>query len=1165
MTRSRIMCALPALACLAVSAWGQVGTSTITGRVQDATGAVIPGTAVTVVQVATNFTTAAVTNNEGIYRVLSLQPGQYRITFEAQGFMRGVREGVVLRTGDTLAIDMILRVGNVTESIEVSGAPPLLETETSATGTVMGGTILYDMPLYQRYINSTLNIVPGLTTGGFAWGGGLGNYRVAGQRSSTIGLFEDGVLGNDQLSGTSAIRPVQNSVAEVKVITTVPPAEYGHTAGGVISVVKKSGTNELHGMGSWYGRTRSMQHRLYFDRLRDSDPRPGRPDGVPAFFMQPDANLSGPIYIPKLYDGRNKTFFFFGYQRLHEKKIAQVQSTTPTMSMKQGDFNFPGVPNSNVIFDPATTRFVNGQWMRDPFPGNAIPMARIDPVARRIIDIDPWMASNAPGTFNPLGPVGNLMADEEARVFFNDWNLRLDHQFNPSFKVYGSYSENSQTGFGRPINIRAEAPAFDHQQGNWSPFYNRNYSVGKTWVASPTIVNDARVGYYRRVNRTDVPGFNENWPQQFGIPNMDQALMPAFGSGNRDTPGSLYGITGATPSRMVNETLSFRNDTTYIRGTHAFKFGYEILRFRLNSAILARPSRFSFNGVTAGVLPSGALQPNTGNYFAGFLTGHVSQGLFEAEVTSWLPRSSIQSFYIQDDWKVTRNLTLNLGLRYSNESPFNTRFGLMSNFDPNAIDDVTGRPGGLVFPASPLHQRDNNNFNPRFGLAWQPLEKWVFRGGFGIYTIDTKFPANRMQFNEWIAQANQEAPPGNPTPVYTLSRGPDPVQFQQRPNGSAPFRGVNFGARNVDFLDPNLRNAYSMNWNATIQRELSTNYVVEVSYQGSGGVALLERWNMNTFPIDFAVNDLQLRSQVLAAAQTFRPFPHFGNVLMRSNFGHSTFHSGTVKLEKRMADGFFLNTFYTFSKAINSQDNDNDGSGIAPIQNRSLEKARAGYDRNHRWIGTVNWELPLGRGKRFLNSRGWTNWIFGGLEISWIQTIESGNPLNFSFANSPYLYYPTFAGNRRPDVVSTPGIRDNWRDLGGDRFNVQNINPVVDISHFALPGGCPQALPAAGTQQRADQIAQCSFLIGNAGRNIMTGLPLIWSQVSAQKNFVVKERYLWQIRWDFQNAFKTYNFNPPTTAVDFQNPRTFGKVSSDPRTASLGGQPLMNLTLMVQF
>jgi hypothetical protein len=265
-----------------------------------------------------------------------------------------------------------------------------------------------------------------------------------------------------------------------------------------------------------------------------------------------------------------------------------------------------------------------------------------------------------------------------------------------------------------------------------------------------------------------------------------------------------------------------------------------------------------------------------------------------------------------------------------------------------------------------------------------------------------------------------------------------------------------------------------------------------------------------------------------------------------------------VKFEKRYSRGFFFNTFYTYAKVINSQDNDNSGGGVAPIQNRGLEKARAGYDRTHRWVSTVDYELPAGKGKRWANS-GWKNWVLGGYTLSWIQTVESGNPVNFSFAGSPYNYFPGFAGATRPDVLSTPVLRDNWRDFGGDRFNSNNINPIYSLSHFAYPGGCPIPIPAGFDR------TQCDFRIGNAGRNIGQGMPLIWSQVSAQKNLYFGERLRTQLRWDFQNALKTYNFNPPGTNVNFLNPQTFAKVTGDPTTASLGGQPLMNLTLMISF
>ncbi len=1120
----------------------QIGTATLTGRVTDPSGAVVPGVSIAVVQNGTNFEFTALTNAEGIYRVQSLQPGTYRISFEMPGFKRVVREGVELRVGDTLPVDVVLQIGAASDTIEITAHSQMLETETSATGAVQAGEFLYKMPLYQRYVNSTLHLVPGMQAGGYAYGGDLGAYHVAGQRSGAIGLFEDGVVGNDPGAGTATVKPLQNSVAEVKVLTTTLPAEYGHAAGGVLAVVKKTGTNELHGMASAYGRTRRMQHRLFFDKDRTTKPTPTAPKGLPSFFMLPDGNLGGPVVIPKIYNGRNKTFFFVGYQRLIEKKIAQAFGTLPTPEMKSGDFSFGGL--GNPIYDPATTRQLpDGTWVRDRFPGNRIPESRFDPVARKILQIDPWLAPNYPGTFNANGPVGNLLYDEFARTFFDDWNVRIDHQFTPGLRLFWSFTGNWQSGYGRPTNIRITD--FDANNGNYTPNNLANHSLGMTWVASPTLVNDIRIGYLRRRLDRVVPSYQKNYGQTLGIPNISGELLPAFGTGDQFSPESIYGLSVSGPSLTIGETLSLRDDVTRMRGKHAFKMGYEVLNHRFNSTLTNHPSGdFRFDGMTAGLQPDGNVLPRTGNTFAGFLLGYVRQATFDRELTSWLPRSWIHSFYFQDDWKVASTLTLNLGIRYMTEGPFSTKNGRMSNFDPEATDGLTGRRGAIVHPASGLNRRDTNNFQPRVGAAWHPLEKWVFRCGFAINTVDVKFPQTRGQFEEYVAVADQQPSPGDPRPLYRISEGPDPVTYNVRPDGTAPFRGTNFSARLSEWWDPNLHNPYVMNWHGSVQYELQPNYVLELSYQGSAGVGLVERWQVNTFPIDFAAGNPALRAEVFRTPQNFRPYSHFGDVWLRGNFGHSTFHSGTAKLEKRYSRGLTFTTFYTYSKAIDSQDGDNAGSGRASIYNRAIEKGRAGFDRNHRWVGAALYELPMGKGKRFFNQGGAVNQLLGGFELAWIQTFETGNPLTFGFTNSPFNYYPAFAGDRRPDIVSWPHLRDNWYDLGPDRFNQQNSNPVVLIDHFAYPA---------------------AFTPGNAGRNITTGTPLRWTQISLHKNVYIGERWRVQLRWDFQNAFKTYNFNTPTTTVDLQNPRTFGKVTSDPRTASFGGQPLMNLTLQLSF
>jgi hypothetical protein len=1138
---------LAVLLCFAFSAPAQIGTSTLTGLVTDPTGAVIQGVKVNITSIETNFRYEATTNPEGLYRVQSLNPGTYRIEFDpAAGFKRLVREGITLRTGDTLAVDVTLELGSTSESIQVTGAAPLLETETSATGSVVQGKVVYELPLFQRYIQSTFDLIPGMNPQGAVYERGLSGFHVAGQRSSSIGLFEDGVNANDQLGGTSTIQPIENSVEEVKVLTTTLPAEFGHSAGGVMTVVKKTGTNEFHGMASEYGRTRSMEHRGFFYPYKTSQPQPGAPNGLDTYFQMPDFNFSGPVVIPKVYNGRNRTFFFFSKAYLLEREGASFVWTNPTPEMLKGNFTLGGV--GAPLYDPASTRQnADGTWSRDPIPGNIISPSRFDSVANNIIALNPWKPVNMPGTNTSTGPVSNLGAGIQTHAAYDEYSDRVDHQFGPNFKIYQSWTYNHVNGFAYDRNMYPGP--LDNRTGNYTPSTRQNFSFGSTWIINPSTVNDARLGYFRNYGIRFVQTYNQNWGAKIGIPNISPEMMPSFNSGNGDVfgPDTLYGLTNAGPSRSAGETISFRDDLSKMRGTHAFKLGYEILRFRADYWTIDRPSGlFSFASMTSGLQANGQPMPNTGNTFAGFELGYVAQATFNTYTTNWLPRSAINSFYFQDDWKVSRKLTLNLGIRYSNESPFNTKYGAMSNFDPTAIDSVTGKVGAIVHPTGSIWKRDNNNFQPRIGLAWHPLEKWVLRGGFGLNTVDVKYPSSFGQFQDYQAINNQQQLPGDPRPIFRLSQGPAPVVYNIGAKGIAPYVGTNYGSRTADWWDPNLRNPYVLNYSVAAQYELRRDYLLEGSYQGSAGVGLVERWQANTFPIDYAANNPTLQSAVFAASQNYRPYPQFGDILFRSNTGHSTYNGGTIKLDKRFSSqGLVFSTSYTYSKTIDNQDDDNTaGAGVAPLQNRSLEKGRAGFDREHRYIALVTYDLPLGKGKRFMNRGRITDLLLGGYNIAWTQDAESGNPLTFTFTNSPYNYYPTFAGSRRPNLVGTPVLRDNWRDFGGNRFDVGQINAVMSMSYFSAPA---------------------AFTPGNAGRNIMTGLPLIWSCSSVKKDVRITERFRLMFRWDWQNVLKTYNFTSVSTTVDFRNPQTFGKVSADAVGAVHGGYTMHHLTVLLRF
>ncbi len=1131
----------------------QVNTGTISGSVIDPSGAAIPNVQVTVVQLETNFETRVTTNNEGLYRVQSLMPGTYRVTFESAGFKRVVQTGLSLHVGAVLPVNATLELGQLNESVQVSGQGTLLETETSSSGSLTVGDTLYKMPLYQRYVLNALNLMPGMTMNGYAYGGSLGGFNIAGQRSTGTAVFEDGVLGNDpQSSSGTDIKPVENSVEEVKVVTGTLPAEYGHTTGGVVTVVKKGGTNSFHGMAADLGRTRNMTHRQFFNLYKTTDPQPGAPNGVSAWFMQPDAAASGPVFIPKLYDGRNKTFFFFGYQKLIEKKSAAFTSQTPTPALLGGDFTFGGI--GLPLYDPFTTRQNSDRtWARDPLPGNVVPLSRFDKVASKIIGMNPWVPPNTPGSLTSSGPVSNYTWASKSRTFFEDYSTRIDQQFSSDFKLYASWTYNHTSGLGRPTSIAL--PIFDGANGNLTPFTQKNFSLGATKLFGAATLNDIRVGYYRARNDTIVPSYNQDWAGTLGIPNVSPLLMPSFssvmasGTGSAPALNTMYGLTVPGPSRTVRETYSLRDDFSRMVGTHAFKLGYELLNFRANYFQLGQPSGvFQFDNMTAGLQPNGQPIPNTGNLFAAFELGAVAAANFTTYTSTWLPRDSIHSLYFQDDWKFSRTLTLNLGLRWSTESPFNTAHDLESNFSPTTVDPVSGKIGAIVHPTEGLNDRSWKNFQPRIGLAWHPLERWVFRGGFGVNTVDIRFPNALQQFDEYQAQVVQQRAPDDPRPLFKLSDGPAPVVYNVRADNTAAYVGKNYSSRSIYWMDSKLHPGYVMNWNASAEYQISTNNLIKFIYQGSAGVHLVESWNVNVFPTDFGANDPTLRNAAFAATQNYLPYPQFGSINYMSNTGHSSYHAGTVQFIKRYSQGMVLNTFYTWSKALDDCDSDYGVcSGVAPITNRNLNKGRAGYDRTHVAVANLTYELPLGKGRRFVNHSRVLDWIIGGYELAWVQTFNTGNPFGFSFANSPYNYYPSSIGNRVPNLtcsdISMPGFNLGTK-IGGARFNQALENPVLDVNCFAAPA---------------------AFTPGNAGRNIVTGPGIMYSQASAKKNFAITERWNLQLRFDFQNPFHNWGFSNPTNQVDFKNPQLFGKITSDQTTASFAGQPLMNLMIKLSW
>ena len=1080
----------------AAALWAQsTGAASVVGTVTDSTGSVIPGAKVTVVNTGTSFVSETTASAEGGYYVPYLIPGTYRVTVEGKGFKKYVRDGITLRTNESPRIDVALEVGQLTETVSVEAAAPLLETESATAGQIMDGATVVKIPVMQKGIKRMTLYMPGVNV--------INGLHGNGQRERTMGLTLDGVSAKEPVRGAvnddqRIMTGTLDMIQEFKMISTGQPAEYGHSGGGLLTAVYKSGTNSFHGSAEDRYLNGKLVHRQYFDQLKRCDV--GLPCN-PWSYHEMSATAGGPIRIPKIYDGRNKTFVFSGFQRHHEKVSETAITNVPNQDMYNGDFSFGG--RGFPIYDPASTRLDGATWTRDPFPGNRIPVSQIDPAVKKFLSFNPWTQSNRPGVITPTGPQQDLVLPTKGRYYFTRFDVKVDHQFSANHRVFGRVSRMRNRAPGR-YSTDIAWTLYDPVMVQPNDFTNVVFS--DTYTISPTLINEFRLGYNRR-HETKVPAANDGgWAQQLGIPNVSGATFPRFNTSFNGNPGGRF--------ENVAEDNTLQNNLTKIAGKHTLKFGYELVKTRYNALIEAQPSGiYTFGGTEF------PFRANTGNTFASFLLGNVATAQFTRAQATWLPRWTHHAGYVQDDFRPIKNLTLSLGLRWSYESPFRTKYGQQSQFDPTASDPITGRLGAIVHRPGALARKDLNNFQPRLGLAWNFRPKFVFRSSFSMVTIDLLTNGLTQNFEEYLATANVQAPVGDPRTVFRLSQGPPNINFVSAADGSVPYVGTNFGARNATWYDPNMRMPYIMNWSGGVQWQFSKNSLLDVMYQGSAGVKLLNTWNTNVLPINAfpgaadPVRSEQMRQQF----QNLKPYPQFGNVDLVSNFGHNTYHAGTVRLEKRYSKGMTFNTFYTWSKTINNGDDDGSATGITYF-NRSLEKGRANYDIRHRSVSTITYELPVGKGRQWMNQGGWKNALLGGWEVVWIQTFQSGPPFTVTFAGSPVQYLPG-VGNRPNQLASNEQVKSSSVNIGPNRFPFSAQNRYLDINGFSYPA---------------------AYTIGSLGRNTLNAPGILWPQTSIQKSWWLVEKLRFTLRADCNNIYKYQNFNAPNSAYNKTDPSAFG-------------------------
>ena len=1109
-----------------IAVHAQTGQGTLTGSVSDSSGAMLPAATVVVKNQNTGFVYNAITTQEGIYRVPYLSVGTYEVAFEAQGFKKLVRNDIPIRSTETLRLDVTMEVGNVVESVKVSAGATLLETETSVTGHLVSGTELVTLPTPQMKIESMLWYVAGVTSQ-------AGNGHTAGSRSRAFQMTTDGVSATtpgEGVVGTARnITTAEHDMDEIKILTTALPAEYGHSGGGIMNISYKGGTNQLHGLAEERYVGKKMIHRSYSD--------PAVPGGTFSFHLM-SANISGPIK-------RNKTFFLVGWQRHHERSGNNQDIDVPSPAMLNGDFSFPqSSAPADRIYDPASlVQLPNGSYSRTQFPNNMIPRSRFDPVAVKFLGMNPFSGENNRNNqtfYNTTGPHLNLSGDTSKNSYLTGIDGKIDHSFSYNHKIFGRYSNAHHASMSDVWQIALANRDFDYVAAK-IPIDQRQVAISDNYVISARTINEVRLGWNRRKNTRLPDSLGQNWAAKFGIPNVSPDTMPIFQTSGG---GQFYFRFPEGETVNVNANASIQDNLSMIRGRHTFKTGYELLKTSINSHLEARPGGTYLLGGTE--FP---FTPGTGNTFASFLLGGVVRADFSKALATWLPTWWSHALYFQDDWKVNGKLTLNLGLRWQTESPYQTKYGQQSRFDPTATDPLSGLKGALLHPKGALAKRDANNFQPRVGLAYSFRPNWVFRGGFTVNTLDLWTNGLRENFDEYLATASIQKPTGNPDIAFRLSQGPPSFAFNIQPDGSAPFIGSNYSGRSASYYDPNMRSPYVMNWNGGIQRQLGREYLLEVTYQGSAGVGLLNRWDINQIPLDISSDPARLVT-IRNAAQNFKPYPQFGSVQHYSNYGHSSFHSGTVKVEKRMSQGFSFTSFYTWGKSIDEASDDS-GAGGVTFYNRRLEKARSNYDVAHRWVTYAIYDLPFGKGKKWMNhSNAVLNNVLGNWQLAAIQTVETGIPMTFSNSgqlpgNVTNIYLP---GSLRPNMA--PGrtydsIQLDWNRHGPCRHTVACALPWADINAFAIPP---------------------SFTAGQAGRNIHNGPGELWHQFGMSKRIIVMERIKGMLRVESTAPFKYPFFSPPGTAVNFRNPQTFGKITAQQGGFSgLGARTMWTAIFKLEF
>jgi Carboxypeptidase regulatory-like domain len=1027
------------------------GTGDLVGRVTDASGGIMPGVTVTIEHQATHDTRVATTSGSGDYVFTLLPIGTYSVKIELQGFTTQTAR-VVLATGDRARVDVRLQVGQLAETVTVTGESPLVQTDSSTVSTLFDLKKVQDLPIAGRNVIRLVQMIPGANEGAVS---SLANGTRPDDRRQTSAVsingsadnqnnqLVDGLDNNERAIGTVGIKPSIDAIAEVKVQTNLYSADVGRTAGGVVNIITKSGSNDFHGSAFEFVRNDRFDAKDFFARTKPNLEQ-----------NQYGGSFGGPIRT-------NKTFFFVDYEGFRSTQGVANLITVPTMKMRSGDFSELSTP----IYDPTT-------FPRTPLSGNVIPVNRLDPTAQRLIALYP--APNGPGLANNYSSVTDRTQN------YDTTDVRIDHRFDSKNSIFARYSYNKVYTFtpgACPIvnDVDPNCIVGGIAAGGAFPGPNNttahNAVVSYVRVFSPTLISEVKGGYVRPDIRSLPANYQKNLGTQFGIPNTNFDDSTSGFPLMSTTGYALIGDAQAVPLITRDSSYQFAVSVTKTSRAHNIKIGGgAILREFSVTQSISPVGVFTFDTLlTAGPGNVG------GNTIASFLLGYPSQVVRAHNPFEPKYHTNEPSVYAQDDWRATSWLTLNLGVRYDVFTPLTEESNTLANFDPATGTILAADHNGVSRTAG--ISTDYSNIAPRLGFAATLPGGTVLRGGYGL----SYFPGNMTSF------AYLKNPPftANYGPIVSngSSGGVPNVKLSDGLPPLANNNAVNLSGA-IIATDPDFQATQVQQFNVTLEKEFAGN-VVSGSYVGSRGDRVAANPNINLAPV--GPGPVPPR-RALASLQ-----PNLSNVNFLQSVYETHYDAMQLVFQRRYHDGLSFSTHYTLGHAT--------ASASAPWDYTVIEWGDANLDIRHRWVVTLNYELPWAKGATGLAGAALADW-----QVNVGAFFQTGIPFNVTNAASR----TNTGGADRPNLVGDP-------ELSAEE---QALTRWFNTSAF---------------------VAQTQNTVGNAPLNALHGPSAHQINFSLFKNFNLGSSKQIQFRWEVFNATNVANFINPNSALG--NP-AFGTISS---------------------